>query len=105
LFEVVKKLGNYGFEDDSSSTALRTRVVSYALEAYKVLLWIGGQLTPLSCPPFPPNTSNQNFEIVILFKVVESSGNQIFEDDNPLRALRTRVVNYALVIYRRQGNI
>ena len=34
-------------------------------------------------PTISPNTSNQNFEIAILFNVFESSGNLVFEDDNP----------------------
>jgi hypothetical protein len=35
-----------------------------------------------------------------LFKLVESSGNSVFEDDNPLRALKTRVVSYGLGTYK-----
>jgi hypothetical protein len=33
-------------------------------------------------PTIFPNTSNQNFEIAILFNVVESSGSYVIEDDN-----------------------
>ena len=29
-----------------------------------------------------PNTPNQNFEIVILFSIVEKPGNYVFEDDS-----------------------
>ena len=43
-----------------------------------------------------PNTSNQNFEIAILFNVVERSGNYIFELDIPPTVFRARVVSYAL---------
>jgi hypothetical protein len=35
-----------------------------------------------------------------LFNVVESSGNYVFEDNNPLRALRARIVSYALGAYK-----
>ena len=36
-------------------------------------------LTPAICA----NTSNQNFEITILFNVVQRSENYVFEDDSP----------------------
>jgi hypothetical protein len=49
-----------------------------------------------SKPTISPNTSNQNFEIAILFNVVESSGNYIFEQDIPPTVFRTRVISYAL---------
>ena len=35
-----------------------------------------------------------------MFNVVERSGNYVFEDDNPLTALRARVVSYALGTYK-----
>jgi hypothetical protein len=35
-----------------------------------------------------------------LVKVVERSGNYIFEDDTPLTALRVRVVSYSLGVYK-----
>jgi hypothetical protein len=39
LFNVVERPGNYVFEDDNPPPiALRTRVVSYALGAYKVFI-------------------------------------------------------------------
>jgi hypothetical protein len=39
--------------------------------------------------------------MVILFNIVERSGNYVFEDDNPPPiALRTRVVSYALGAYK-----
>jgi hypothetical protein len=38
-------------------------------------------INPSLMPIFFPNTSNQNFDIAILFNVVESSGNYVFEDD------------------------
>ena len=41
-----------------------------------------------------------SFEIAILFNVVLSSGNKVFEDDNPPTALRTRAVSYALGAYK-----
>ena len=51
-------------------------------------------------PPFTPtisqNTSNQNLEIAILFNIIESSKNYVFEDNKPPGPLRTRVVIYAL---------
>jgi hypothetical protein len=52
-------------------------------------------IPPLT-PTISPNKSNQNFEIAILFNLVERSGNYVFEDDNPLTALRSRLVRYAL---------
>jgi hypothetical protein len=51
---------------------------------------------PPLTPTISPNTCNQNFEISILSNVDKSSGNYGFEDDNPLRALRARVVSYTL---------
>jgi hypothetical protein len=44
---------------------------------------IGEQLTPPVMPTISPNTSNKNFEIGILFNVVENSGNFVFEDYKP----------------------
>ena len=38
LFKGVEKSGNYIFKDDTHPTALRARVVSYALGAYKVFI-------------------------------------------------------------------
>jgi hypothetical protein len=43
--------------------------------------WRATNLPPT--PTISPNTSNQNFEIAILFNVVEKSGNEVFEDDPP----------------------
>ena len=54
--------------------------------------------SPLT-PTISPNTSNQNFEIAILFNVTESSGNYVFENNNPPTSLRARVVSYALGTY------
>jgi hypothetical protein len=51
---------------------------------------------PSLTPTISPNTSNQNFEIDILFNVVERSGNYVFEDDTPPTVPRARVVSYAL---------
>ena len=36
LFDVVKRSGNFVFENETPLTALRARVVSYVLGAYKV---------------------------------------------------------------------
>jgi hypothetical protein len=48
-----------------------------------------------------PKTSNQNFEVAILFSVVKRTGNYVFEDDTPtITALRARVVSYALGAYK-----
>jgi hypothetical protein len=47
-----------------------------------------------------PNTSNQNFETSILFKVVESSENYVFKDDKPPTPLKARFVSYALGPYK-----
>jgi hypothetical protein len=53
---------------------------------------------PPLTPTISPNTSNQNFEIAILFNVVERSRNYVFEDDNSLTALGARAVSYTLGI-------
>ena len=53
-----------------------------------------------STPTIYPNTSYPNFEIAVLFKVVERSANYIFEDDSPPTALEVRVVSYALGTYK-----
>ena len=55
---------------------------------------------PYLMPTFPPITSNQNFKIAISFNVVESSGNYVFEDDNPPTPLRAMVISYALGAYK-----
>ena len=39
---------------------------------------IGGPLTYLSRPPFPPNTSSPNFEIAIFFSVVDFQIEYVF---------------------------
>jgi hypothetical protein len=61
---------------------------------------IGGQNNPPLTPTISPNISNQNFEIAILFNVVESSGSYVFEDDNPPTPFRARVVISALGSYK-----
>jgi hypothetical protein len=49
-----------------------------------------------------PKRFDPNFEVIILFSVVERSGYSIFEDDNrpPPTALRARVVSYAMGAYK-----
>jgi phospholipase/lecithinase/hemolysin len=47
-----------------------------------------------------PSTSNENFEMPILFNVVEKSGNYFFEDEIHPTALSARVVGYALGAYK-----
>jgi hypothetical protein len=51
---------------------------------------------PPHTPTISPNTNNQNIGVAILFNVVESSRNQVFEDDNHTKPLRSKVVSYAL---------
>ena len=46
-----------------------------------------------------PNTSDQHFDLAILLNVVEGSRNYVFEYDNPLTALRAKVVSYVLGAY------
>jgi hypothetical protein len=53
-----------------------------------------------STPTNYANTSNQHFEIAILFKVVERSRNYIFKDITPPTALLVRLVSYALGAYK-----
>jgi hypothetical protein len=53
-------------------------------------------INTLCTPTISPNTSNQNFEIAIVFKVVERSGNYVFGEEIPPTALRASVVSYAL---------
>ena len=44
-----------------------------------------------------PSTFNQNFEIAILFNIVERSGNYVFEDESSLpTALRAKAGSYVL---------
>ena len=54
----------------------------------------------LFTPTISPNTSNQNFDIAILFNVVESSGNYMFEQDTPTTVFMARVISYALGVYK-----
>ena len=54
---------------------------------------IGEQQAPLTRIS-SRNIYTQNFEIAILFSVVERSGNYVFGDDLP-RALSARTVRYA----------
>jgi hypothetical protein len=101
--------GNDVFEDDTSLRVLRANVVSYALEAYTVLLkvfleklekgsfdwrfkglvpiliveWDCRATKPRNTPTFITNKPNLNFETAILFNVVESSGNQVCDSENP----------------------
>ena len=51
-------------------------------------------------PIVSPNTSNKNFELTILFNVIERSGNYFFRDDKPHTALRARFVMLALGAYK-----
>ena len=58
---------------------------------------------PTNLPPTPtisPDTFNKNFEIVILFNVVERSGNYAFEDNPPPPTPWVRVVNYAMGTFK-----
>jgi hypothetical protein len=48
----------------------------------------------------PPNTSNQNFEIAILFSVVDFQIENIFLRRIPPTNLRARVLSYALGTYK-----
>ena len=127
LFSVVDFQIEIMFLRRTLPTALRARVVSYVLGEYKAFLkkalsqkllkgilrleietpsalfnsrkLLEGKEPPLT-PTISRNTSNQNFEIAILFNVVEKSGNYVFEDDNsPPIALMTRAVSYALGAY------
>ena len=38
MFTVIKRSGNYVFEDDDPPKTFRARVVSYVLEAFKVYI-------------------------------------------------------------------
>jgi len=82
---------------------LRAKVVIYVLGGYKVfiesivvekgsfdwklegevpLLMVESDWKATNPLPISPNTSNQNFEIAILFNVFERSRNYVFEDNN-----------------------
>ena len=103
------------------SSTLRQRFVSYALGAYKVLIervvvytsegahWIGNQKfivkvfksqsdQRVATPPphkhvvFPKCMSIRNFEIAILFKIVQRSYNKAFEVDTNHQSMGARVV-------------
>jgi hypothetical protein len=60
---------------------------------------IGGQLDPPS-PIISPNTSNQNFEIAILFSVVDLLIENMFLRRTLPQTLRARVLSYALEAYK-----
>jgi len=47
-----------------------------------------------------PKTSDRNFEIAILFTVIKRSGNYVFEDDDPPKTFRARVVSYVLEAFK-----
>ena len=68
------------------------------------------QINPPPTPTTSPNIPNQIFETVILFNVIDRSGNYVFQDDTlPPAELRARVVSYVLgqirFIYRKNGRI
>ena len=58
--------------------------------------------TPPPTPIISPNTFNQNFEIAIVFKVNERSGNYVFEGDNPPppTAIKARAVTCVLGTFK-----
>ena len=56
---------------------------------------IGGKLGPLSCSFFPKVTSS-NFQIAILFSVVEKFNNYVLEDDLIHHGPRGRAASYEL---------
>jgi hypothetical protein len=60
---------------------------------------IGGQLASPPTPTISTSLSNQNFEIAILFSVIERSGNYIFKDGKSPTVLRDRVISYTLETY------
>ena len=51
-------------------------------------------------PIIPPNTSNPNFEIAILFSVVDFQIENMFLRRTLPQTLRTRVLSYALGAYK-----
>ena len=53
---------------------------------------------PLPTPTLFPNTSNQNFQLTVLFNVVERSGNHVFEDDNSPSEGVHRIGNHKVFI-------
>jgi hypothetical protein len=53
-----------------------------------------------SPPTISPNTSNKDFEIVILFHAVQSSGNYTFEQDILPTVFMAMVISYALRLYK-----
>jgi hypothetical protein len=55
---------------------------------------------PRFTPTISPNISNQNFEIAILFSVVQRSGNYVFEDEKEPATLRAGVVSFDLGAYK-----
>ena len=63
-----------------SMTTLETKIVSYALGLFKVYI----ESVVVRIKILIGNTSNQNFEIAILFNVFERFGNYVFKDNKPL---------------------
>ena len=56
--------------------------------------------SPPPTPIIPPNTSNKNFEIAILFSVVDFHIENIFLGGHSPTTLRARVLSYALGAYK-----
>jgi hypothetical protein len=56
----------------------------------------GRATNPLLTPIISPNTSNKSFEIVILFDVVERSGNYVFDIHNALE--KDIIGGYAFIL-------
>ena len=80
-------------------TKLRRGLIGLDFGSSNILLIVkkfAGQLaTPPLSPIISPNTSNQNFEISIIFSVVKRSDNSALRM-KITRALRARVVSYAM---------
>ena len=67
MFDVVEKSGNYVFEDDTPPTALRARVVIFALGAYKVFFY-----RKHCCRNFKKDSSNWELKWLVPFLIVKS---------------------------------
>ena len=82
------------FEKSSFNWELKGSVFFLIVESY----WRA--TNPPTTPTISSNALNQNFEIAILFNIVERSENYVFEDCNPPTALRARVVSCAIRAYK-----
>ena len=65
------------------------------IKSFSALVKSQGQPFPTSHALFTPNALNPNFEIAILFKIVQRSNNYASRVDTPPPASRVRAISYS----------